>query len=87
MSPYLFVIVMEYLSRLMRKLPSEKLFKYHPKFKGIELSHLFFADDIIMVCKADKYSPLILKGLVDKFSVVSGLQVNFQKSHIFFLWC
>lgn len=84
MSPYLFVIVMEYFSRLMSTLPQNAQFSFHTKCKEMQLSRLFFADDIMMFCRADKQSPLILKSLVEQFGTVSGLNINLQKSHIFF---
>lgn len=83
-SPYLFVIVMEYFSRMLSSVHNERLFKFHPKCKATRLTHLFFADDIMMMAKADRYSPIILKNLVDRFGSVSGLKINLQKSQIFF---
>lgn len=44
-SPYLFVIAMEYLSRKLRKLESDRNFSYHLHYKEMKLYHLTFADD------------------------------------------
>ena len=49
MSPYLFAMAMDFLSRLMKyhidKSPS---FKYHLKCKKLSISHLFFTDDLLL---------------------------------------
>lgn len=84
MSPYLFVLAMDYLSRMLKELPSMSLFRYHPKCKSIKLVQLCFADDITAFCKGDVNSPLILKEYFEKFSNTSGLRVNKDKSHVFF---
>lgn len=83
MSPYIFVLAIEYLSRSLKKLKDCPDFAFHPKCRSIQLIHLAFADDLIMVCKADLKSPLLLKKYYDDFSEVSGLRINNQKSHIF----
>jgi len=43
-----------------------------------------FADDMMLLCKADKQSPLLLKECFDSFAAVSGRRINVQKSQIFF---
>lgn len=63
----------------MSKLPQNIQFRYHAKCKEMQLSHLFFADDIMMLCRADKQSPLILKSLEEQFGRTSGLKINIQK--------
>lgn len=47
-SPLFFVICMEYMSRIMKTLEVMPNFKYHPRCKAIKLSHLVFADDLIL---------------------------------------
>lgn len=74
MSPYNFVLSIEYLSRSLRKLEDCAEFSYH----------LAFADDLMFFFKADIKSPLLMKKYLEDFSVVSGLKVNYQKSHVFF---
>ena len=54
LSPFLFVISMEYLSRLMNVVSMKPGFKFHPNCKNLGLTHLMFADDLIMFCKVDK---------------------------------
>ncbi|XP_060210446.1 uncharacterized protein LOC132637365 [Lycium barbarum] len=46
MSPLLFVIVMEYLSRPLKQLGKNPNFNFHPKCDRLSLIHLGFADDL-----------------------------------------
>ncbi|KAL5825722.1 hypothetical protein ACOSQ3_021785 [Xanthoceras sorbifolium] len=50
---------------------------------GSEISHLFFADDLILFGQATAQQAKIMKNCVDLFCDVSGQQVNFEKSRIF----
>ncbi|XP_056698498.1 uncharacterized protein [Spinacia oleracea] len=52
-SPLLFVLCMEYLSRILHKMSEHHLFQFHPRCQGIKLTHLCFADDLIMCSKGD----------------------------------
>ena len=46
LSPLLLLIVVEYLSRILKSV--EKSYGYHPKCRRIKLSHLCFADDLMI---------------------------------------
>lgn len=46
MSPFLFAIGMEYLSRCLAGIDGD--FNYHPRCERIGLTHLMFADDLIL---------------------------------------
>lgn len=83
-SPYLFVIVMEYFSRLLMSLDQDREFKHHRGCKALRLTHLSFADDLMMFCKGDRNSAIKMKAVFDQFSAVSGLKANLDKSCIFF---
>ncbi|XP_060216428.1 secreted RxLR effector protein 78-like [Lycium barbarum] len=56
MSPYLFVIAMEYLSRLLNELEYNKQYKYHPKCAKVKPTHLSFEDDLLLFARGDKVS-------------------------------
>lgn len=84
-SPYLFTIVMEVLTLIMkRKVEDKKEFKYHWGCRSMKLTHLCFADDLLMVCHGDMKLVKIIKEALDEFSSISGLLPNEGKSTLFF---
>lgn len=85
LSPYLFILYMEVLSRLLYHLETIK------KVQGIKLtpkspliSHLFFADDLLLFTKADLGSCQNMLDAINMFSIASGQVINFSKSGLFF---
>ncbi|XP_021836449.2 uncharacterized protein [Spinacia oleracea] len=83
MSPFLFAIGMEYLSRCLSLLGKSKEFKFHPRCKKIDLTHLMFADDLLMFAKGDDASVSLLFEAFSKFSAASGLEANMMKSELY----
>ncbi|XP_074314185.1 secreted RxLR effector protein 78-like [Silene latifolia] len=53
LSPLLFTICMEYLTRLLAYTTSTMNFKFHPLCRPIKLSSLMFADDMLLFSKGD----------------------------------
>lgn len=47
LSPYLFIMCMEVLSKLIDNAARDGVFGYHPKCKALALTHLVFADDLV----------------------------------------
>ncbi|KAK3218499.1 hypothetical protein Dsin_012469 [Dipteronia sinensis] len=84
MSPYLFVIAMEVLSKILAKrIEDSSSFKFHWRCVKIKLSHPCFADDLIMLCHGSLSSARVVKAALDEFSLLSGLHANHAKSNIF----
>ncbi|XP_070002585.1 uncharacterized protein [Nicotiana sylvestris] len=83
MSPYLFVLVMEYLDRSLKTLESIPDFNYHPMCSKKNITHICFADDLILCCGADKLSISLLMSRFQHFSKVSGLKANIEKSALY----
>ncbi|XP_062075303.1 uncharacterized protein LOC133779349 [Humulus lupulus] len=82
-SPLLFVLVMEYLTRLLKQVANHREFRFHPLCKHLHLVNICFADDLILFCKGNYRSvQLLFEGFMGFFNS-SGLAVNLNKSQIF----
>ncbi|XP_062173706.1 uncharacterized protein LOC133879186 [Alnus glutinosa] len=78
-SPYLFVLAMEGLSLLLEEIASNNpLFAFHPKCSSIKLTHLCFADDLLIFFAASINSVKAIKGVLDEFELLSGLKEGTQ---------
>ncbi|KAL9689883.1 hypothetical protein QQ045_010274 [Rhodiola kirilowii] len=82
-SPFLFTIVMEYLSRLLTRLDKSAGFYHHPKCHRIDLKHILFADDLFLFSNGRCSSILAIKDVVERFLSTSGLAINLSKSQVF----
>ncbi|GMI71278.1 hypothetical protein HRI_000797100 [Hibiscus trionum] len=51
---------------------------------GIPVSHLFFADDIILYAKAKQGQTEVIQNVLTTFAMFSGHQVNKRKTEIYF---
>lgn len=85
LSPYLFIMVMETLSRLFYRAEQQKEIKpMRVSRNGPTISHLFFADDLLVMCRAGAKDVTYCKSILDKFCEWSGQEVNTSKSGVFF---
>ncbi|XP_056685735.1 uncharacterized protein [Spinacia oleracea] len=73
-APLLFVICMEYLSRILNRVSAMPQFQFHPRCKGIGLTHLCFVDDLIICSRGDYQSIYLLLQAFKLFSNSSGLK-------------
>ncbi|XP_062085625.1 uncharacterized protein LOC133791722 [Humulus lupulus] len=83
MSPLLLVIGMEYLSRILKKITKDSKFQFHPRCKSLALTHLCFADDLLLFCKGDYVSETLLLRGFKLFANSSGLKGNLGKSAVY----
>lgn len=85
LSPYLFLILVNVFSQLMNKAISVKsLVGVRMKRKCPIVSHLIFADDSLVFLEATPRYCSNFWDLITGFSKASGLEVNVQKSSLFF---
>lgn len=84
LSPYLFVLAMEYFNRILKTLKHKPDFNYHPKCAKMNIIQLGFADDLLLFCRGDVVSVQMLYECFESFSASSGLMANIDKSSIFF---
>lgn len=83
MSPYLFVLAMEAFSGLMNSMVSEGKLKFHWKCDKEKISHLCFADDLLIFCKGEIHSVSCVAQCLEVFRQLSGLSPNPDKSNVF----
>ncbi|XP_074298750.1 uncharacterized protein LOC141629679 [Silene latifolia] len=75
---------MEYLSRVLTYVTDIMKFKYHPLCAPLKLSHLMFADDLLLFSKGDVSSIKVLLRAFATFSKASGLLMSPSKTSAYF---
>lgn len=83
MSPHLFLLCMEYLSRLLAVRTRSPDFQFHTKCISNSITHMAFADNLLLFARADPALLKILAETLDEFTLTSGLQINRRKSQLF----
>jgi hypothetical protein len=85
LSPYLFILCADVLSRMLTNKQDQSL------INGISLahnahkvSHLFFADDSLIFCNANKEEAVHLKTVFDEYERISGQKINMGKLEMTF---
>ena len=83
-SPYLFIMVMEALSKILEKAAVQGKIKLHPKCEDPKVTHLLFADDLLIFSDGSRLSLARISPVMMDFKNMSGLEMNPSKSEIFF---
>ncbi|GJY37195.1 hypothetical protein Tco_0422573 [Tanacetum coccineum] len=85
MSSYLFTLVMEILTLILkRRIREDDEFKYQNRCEKQNIVNIFFVDDLILFARGDVHlTNIIMEGL-EEFKGVSGLVPSIPKSTIFF---
>ncbi|KAL5704963.1 hypothetical protein ACHQM5_023319 [Ranunculus cassubicifolius] len=81
LSPLLFVLVMEIFSKLMDSKVLDG-FTPHPKCKDPLVTHLCYADDLMIFSAGDVESAVAIKKVLDDFKKNSGLSTDVLKSTV-----
>ncbi|XP_060960022.1 uncharacterized protein LOC133030933 [Cannabis sativa] len=85
LSPYLFLICAEGFTSLIKKFEGDGLLKGCKVANGaLVISHMLFADDSYVYCRANERETSNVLRLLQLFEAATGQQVNFTKSSIFF---
>ena len=86
LSPLLFLLVMEVLSRLLKRTEDGGFlsgFQASPNTSGgLHISHLLFANDTILFCDASEEQLLHIHMVLIFFEAITGLKINVGKSEI-----
>ncbi|KAH1057051.1 hypothetical protein J1N35_035116 [Gossypium stocksii] len=85
LSPYLFILCMKWLGhRFHTGISSGEWNPIRLSRRGPNLSHLFFADDLVIFSRADLTHCGLFKTFLSNFCELSGHKVNARKTNIFF---
>lgn len=75
-SPLMFVLVMEYVTRMMKCMSNLPNFKFHSMYKQLKLTYLIFVDGLMIFCKAKPSLVASIMEDLQHFSRVTGLVTN-----------
>lgn len=80
MSPFLFAM---YLSRQLGSLKQIPDFNFHSKCERLNITHLMYADDLLLFSRGDEVCTSLLLHAFHSFSRASGLEANMDKTNIY----
>ena len=84
LSPLLFLVIMEVLSKMLRRTEEGGFIRGFQagRLDGLCVSHLLYADDTIIFCDAEPEQLLYIRMVLTCFEAVTGLRVNMNKSEM-----
>lgn len=80
LSPYLFVLAVEVFSQMLNRDYQIQKIGYHPMASDPHVSHLAFADDIMIFFDGTESSLRNVAGVINGFAKWSGLEMNKSKT-------
>lgn len=75
-SPLLFVLIMEYLHRSLRKLKHMPDFNFDPECENLGITNMCFADDLMMFTRGNPVSVQLMMKEFHLFAEATGLVAN-----------
>ncbi|KAJ3701906.1 hypothetical protein LUZ61_005611 [Rhynchospora tenuis] len=85
MSPYVFIISMEVLSRLLQKAMSGGVIRgVKVAHTSPQVTHVVYADDLVLMGDVNATEVQVFTNLLEKFGKASGLSINPHKSGLWF---
>lgn len=73
---------MDVLSRLLNKGAVDNIFRLHPSCQAPLVTHLSFADDVLVFFDGSEDSLRGILGIMEDFKRISGLSMNHQKTEL-----
>lgn len=83
LSPYLFVIAINFLSLLLIKAAEEQKLKFQARCKSTKIAHLSFSDDLLIFIDRSIESMQHALTVLHEFELQSGLKVSMEKTSFF----
>lgn len=83
LSPYLFVIAMNCLSFMLKKAAAQEGLQYHPNCERVKLTHLSFADDLLIFIGGSLKSVQHVLKVLHEFELRSGLKAIMEKTSFY----
>ena len=83
LSPYLFVIAINVLSRMLNNAAQSGSIGFHPSCSEVNLTHLSFADDLMIFTDGTSRSVQCIADTMEEFALWSGLRMNRAKTELF----
>ena len=84
LSPYLFTLLMQNFSSLINEKENRQELKPFKQSRVKGITHLMYADDLLVFCKAKRNCLTAVKELFKQFSANTGLCINNHKSTVHF---
>ena len=85
LSPYLFIFCMEVLDHLIEEKCRDNQWNLvKSSNNGVAISHLFFADDLVLFAKANHGNCSTIRDVLDSFCAKSGQSISESKSRVYF---
>lgn len=82
-SPYLFVLVLEFLNSILGTLGQDLNFNFHPCCEKMGITHFSFADDLLLFSRGDLGSIKLMYEKFQQFSDATGLKENPLKCQVY----
>lgn len=85
LSPYLFVLCTEGLiSLLIKAAHNNTIPKIRVSISAPNLNHLLFANDNVILCKANAYTIVNVQEILIEYEIASGQRINTEKTTMVF---
>lgn len=83
LSPYLFVIALNNLSLMLKEAAHERKFNYHLKCSSTKMTHLCFANDLLIFIDGSLESVQAVLQVIREFEMCAGLAMSVHKTSFF----